>query len=108
MLRALLFALTLLPTAAGAHSALEVSVPSDGAAVAAPVSVLEMRFRAPIRVTRLEVEGPDGTERIEPDDPSGAAFAVPVDLSAGVYTVYWIGLGADGHPMRGSFAFEAE
>ena len=108
MMRALLFALALLPTAAAAHSALETSVPGDGATVAAPVASLEMRFRAPIRLTRLEVEGPGGAERIEPDDPSGAAFAVPVDLPAGAYTVHWIGLGADGHPMKGSFAFEAE
>ena len=110
MIRALslALALALLPAAAGAHSALEASVPADGATVAAPVDVLEMRFRAPIRLTRIEIEGPDGAERVEPADPSGQDFAIPVELPPGAYVLRWIGLGADGHPMKGTVGFAVE
>lgn len=98
----------LLPGVATAHSALESSAPADGAAVAGPVAQVEMTFGGGIRLTRVEVEGPDGTVELDVEEPMGTEFAFPADLDQGVYEVSWIGLGPDGHPMKGAFGFEVE
>jgi methionine-rich copper-binding protein CopC len=98
----------LLPGAAFAHAALEGSVPAEGAVVAGPVEAVELRFADGIRLTRVEVEGPDGTAELEVEALEDAVFVAPVDLGAGAYELRYIGLGPDGHPMKGGFGFEVE
>lgn len=98
----------MLPTLAAAHSALTASSPADGDVVAAPVSEIAMTFREEIRLTRVDLDGPDGGTRLELEDPSGVDFLLPADLGQGEYLLKWLGLGADGHPMKGEFRFEVE
>lgn len=102
-----LLALTM-PTFALAHSALKDSAPAADETVAAPVSEIALTFRDTIRLTRIELEGPDGAVELEAEEPSGVEFLLPAELGVGTYVLKWIGLGADGHPMKGEFGFEVE
>jgi methionine-rich copper-binding protein CopC len=97
-----------LATGASAHSKSEETTPANEATVET-VDVIEMRFDDPMRVTAIFLTGSDGDISIEREtglDLVTAFRAVPVaELSAGVYTVEWRGLSADGHPMQGTFGF---
>lgn len=97
-----------LPGLASAHSALSETVPAEGAVVAAPVTEIALTFKNPMRLTRVEVEGVDGPVELEIEEPMGTEFVLPADLPAGAYELRWIGLGSDGHPMKGDYLFEAE
>ena len=98
----------LLPGAALAHTALESSVPAEGETVAGPVAQVELSFGDGIRLTRVEVEGPDGMTELDIAALEGSVFIAPADLGPGAYELSYIGLGPDGHPMKGAFGFEVE
>ncbi|MGR3436230.1 MAG: copper resistance CopC family protein [Shimia sp.] len=104
----LALAALLLPGLAAAHSALEASVPGPDETVTAPVAEIALNFRNAIRLTRIEVEGPDGVTELEAEEPMGTEFLLPAELDAGTYLLRWIGLGIDGHPMKGEFGFAVE
>ncbi len=97
-----------LVTGASAHSKFEQTTPANEAVVAT-VDKIEIRFDDPMRVTAISLTGPDGDVEIAREtglDPVATFRAVPVAaISAGVYTVEWRGLSADGHPMQSSFGF---
>jgi methionine-rich copper-binding protein CopC len=97
-----------LATSASAHSKSEQTTPANEAVVAT-VDKIEIRFDDPMRVTAISLTGPDGDVEIAREtglDPVATFRAVPVAaISAGVYTVEWRGLSADGHPMQSSFGF---
>ena len=96
--------------AAFAHSEQEVTVPHDGAVLAAPPDVVSIAFDAPMRITviRLTSEAGDTFELGRSDDmqPVTDFRALPPALPNGRYTVEWRGLSADGHAMKGRFSFE--
>lgn len=96
--------------AAFAHSKREVTVPHDGAVLAAPPDVVSIAFDAPMRITviRLKSEAGDTFELERSDDmrPVTDFRAIPPALPNGRYTVEWRGLSADGHAMKGRFSFE--
>ena len=96
--------------AAFAHSKQEVTVPHDGAVLAAPPDVVSITFDAPMRITviRLTSEVGDVFELGRSDDmqPVTNFRATPPALPNGRYTVEWRGLSADGHAMKGLFSFE--
>ena len=96
--------------AAFTHSKQEVTVPHDGAVLAAPPDVVSIAFDAPMRITviRLTSEAGDTFELERSDDmrPVTDFRATPPVLPNGRYTVEWRGLSADGHAMKGHFSFE--
>ena len=96
--------------AAFAHPKREVTVPHDGAVLAAPPDVVSIAFDAPMRITviRLKSEAGDTFELERSDDmrPVTDFRAIPPALPNGRYTVEWRGLSADGHAMKGRFSFE--
>ena len=109
--RALVAAVMVVVTgAAFAHSKQEVTVPHDGAVLAAPPDVVSIAFDAPMRITviRLTSEVGDAFELGRSDDmrPVTDFRAAPPALPNGRYTVEWRGLSADGHAMKGRFSFE--
>ena len=109
--RALVAAMMVVVTgAAFAHSKQEVTVPHDGAVLAAPPDVVSIAFDAPMRITviRLTSEAGDAFELGRSDDmqPVTDFHAIPPALPNGRYTVEWRGLSADGHAMKGRFSFE--
>ena len=96
--------------AAFAHSKQEVTVPDDGAVLAAPPDVVSIAFDAPMRITviRLTSEAGDTIALERSDDMQAVTDfrATPPVLPNGRYTVEWRGLSADGHAMKGRFSFE--
>lgn len=110
------FAVVLLvstPSPVLAHGALKSSVPAKGAHLTAAPRELRLTFtEAPeLTFTRVELIGPDGRpvtlDTIRAVADSARAIVAPIagPLIAGGYTVRWQIAGADGHPVRGSFAF---
>lgn len=95
-------------TAALAHSKAEGTTPAAGTIVQT-VEAIELRFDDPMRVTAIALTGPDGELQIKNETglvPVTEFRAIPPEnMPAGVYTVDWRGLSADGHPMQGSFDF---
>ena len=101
------------PAPVWAHGGLRASVPTANARLAAPPAVLRLTFsEAPeLAVTRVALLGPGGRPVTlgpvtrAPQDRMTVTAAVPERLTAGAYTVRWQTAGADGHPVRGQFAF---
>lgn len=94
--------------AALAHSKAETTTPANESTVE-KIEVIELRFDDPMRVTAITLTGPDGDVEIMREtglDPVTEFRAMPsAIMPAGVYSVDWRGLSADGHPMQGTFSF---
>lgn len=98
-----------------AHTQLESSVPAKDAIVAVAPAELRLTFNERVdpdlSEVRLVVDG--GAGRVLQELEQGAApveliAPVPAGVSAGEWTVHWRVAGADGHPVRGSYAFRVE
>jgi len=93
------------------HFALTGSAPEADATVAAPGEVRLWFTEAPegntvgIRLIRDGAAVP--TSEVAADPENVAVFFVKpaAPLAAGSYTVSWRGIGDDGHPVTGDFAF---
>lgn len=101
--------LVLAASAAIAHSRLDATVPADGAVLAAMPGEVVLTFARQMRLTRVRMTH-DGGPAIELDlggrKSFATRFAIPVTgRGKGAYRVEWRGLAADGHAMRGGFAF---
>ncbi|NAZ86829.1 copper resistance CopC family protein, partial [Kineococcus indalonis] len=104
-------ALALAPAAA-AHDRLVASDPADGAALArAPERVVLTMSAAPVGLgTQVQVTGPTGvvsTGEAQVVDET-VAQALTGERPAGTYEVRWRVTSSDGHPISGSFTFDAE
>ena len=108
---AVLFTLYGTPQAAWAHNALLGTTPSDGAQVTVAPARVVLTFNEPAinTGTKVLVTGPDGP--VTEGDPRLIDNTVQQDLKpglpAGEYVVEWRVTSADGHPINGSFSFEA-
>jgi len=99
-----------------AHSVLKRSVPSNGAHLTTVPVELRLTFTEAVElaVTKVELLAADGTPvplapLVKPVDSATVVIAgIQGVLRAGTYTVAWQTLGADGHPVRGRFAFTIE
>ena len=104
------------PMPALAHGTLRSSEPAADARLRAAPRTLRLTFiEAPqLAFSRISLRAPDGSEvelaplTVAPDDPRTLVTAVRGALAPGSYTVAWQTGGADGHPVRGSFAFVIE
>lgn len=94
------------------HFALTRSAPAADAVVTAPEEVRLWFTEAPEDNTvGIRLINPAGaavpTSEVAADPESAAVFFVKpaAPLPAGRYTVSWRGIGDDGHPVTGDFAF---
>lgn len=99
--------------AASAHNVLVFTDPADGAVLAAPPQQVRLVFNQPATAlgSEVEVRGPDGSV-VSEGDPQLVDAEVTQPLAAGLpagsYTVLWRVTSADGHPISGELAFEAQ
>ena len=104
----LAFLMTALATGASAHSKTNAYSPEDGATVT-ELPEITMSFADPMRIISVDMthEGEDAAlERETGTDPVTEFIAHPADAPVpGDYKVERRGMGADGHPMQGSFSF---
>lgn len=108
---ALLLVSMLVPAVARAHAHLLRSEPAKDARLATAPTSLRLWFsEAPqLAITRIVLLGPSG-DTIAVGAPQkltqdGLAVAITGSLVPGSYTVQYRTAAADGHPVRGSFAF---
>lgn len=95
-----------------AHGVLQRSVPAAGAHLSAAPTQLRLTFneRVELAMARLVLVGPGGEVVLGPLSlvpDSNRIVVAPIlgRLSGGSYTVRWQVAGADGHPVRGEYAF---
>ncbi len=112
MSRLALLALLLLPVTAGArlHLALRRSEPAKDSQVSvAPMRIsLWFTARPTMAFSRVRLAGPSGDiplDTIVADTGNALHAAIPRPIGPGPYRVYWQVASADGHPIRGDFAF---
>jgi copper transport protein len=110
VLRAVVAILALLSLAppASAHTRLSASIPANGQQVAVATDEVVLTFSTDVAKTlqQVRVVDPDGDDIAGDPAVDGRKVVVPIDVDAsGTYSVGWRTLGADGHPIKGSFAF---
>jgi len=106
----LVLGLLLLPSAASAHTALKRSAPAkDSRLDTAPVRItLWFTARPHLAFSSITLVGPGGEVPLGPlaaDTADAITADIARPLAAGSYSVRWQTAGADGHPIRGEFAF---
>lgn len=114
-LAALVFAVLVLllgaSRVADAHDVLVSSTPGKGATIASGPSRVDLKFDEPVDLgpNQVTVTGPDGSSRWDTGATSVTAETVSVGLRplgpAGIYTVGFNIVSADGHPVSDSFTF---
>jgi methionine-rich copper-binding protein CopC len=97
---------------AWAHAHLTSATPAAGATVAAAPTELDLTFSEDVNLkfTGVKVTGP-GKASVKTGEPmlmgGKTTVMVPIagTLAAGVYTVAWHALAADGHKTSGTYSF---
>jgi copper resistance protein C len=90
-----------------AHAALKASAPAADATVSAPQS-LTLTFTEKVRLTAVRLVAGQKTVPVDIDRTAAATatFSLPLSsLTPGAYHVRWTAMGADGHPVNGTFRF---
>ncbi len=93
-----------------AHTKVNKSIPADGATVAAGLSEIELHFAGKMRLTVLKITNSGSGEAVSPKSSLPPKFVSQVNIAVpplvpGDYNVAWIGVGSDGHVMKGEFKF---
>ena len=91
-----------------AHVKQSGSVPADNAMLMQAPDVLSTSFSGPIRLTKVTLLHDNGNTVDFGFTPTAVAtqFSWPLPvLEIGSYQVNWVGLGEDGHKMKGDFSF---
>lgn len=91
-----------------AHVKQSGSVPADNAMLMQAPDVLSISFSGPIRLTKVTLLHYNGNTVDFGFTPTAVAtqFSWPLPvLEIGSYQVNWVGLGEDGHKMKGDFSF---
>ncbi len=105
----LLFLLAWSPTAVWAHTGLEKAVPGKGDTVKEEVRNIVLTFNTNVEAgSTFEVRDRAG-KVFKPSDVQTAgktlSGSLKEPLPSGEYTVHWKIIGADGHPVEGSYSF---
>ena len=99
-------------TAALAHSKLNSTVPADGAVLAQAPAQIVLSFAKRLRLTKVRLihdSGPARDLHLGGQKSFRTRFALPLaGKDRGLYRIEWRGLAADGHVMRGGFAFRVK
>ncbi|USK62446.1 copper resistance CopC family protein [Peribacillus asahii] len=108
----LLFVFALCSNQAFAHTSLEESTPKDGEVITEPIQELTLIFGTKVEQTsKINVSNSNGQSIalgnfVIEEDEMWATFLQPLDN--GNYKVDWSIIGADGHPIEGSFSFTVD
>jgi copper transport protein len=100
--------LLLFATEAGAHADLVSSSPADGASLASPPSVIELRFNEPVRPIAVRLLDQSGKPvPLSAPQAEGAVLriALPDKLGEGHYILSFRVASLDSHPVGGSIVF---
>ncbi|MCM3639325.1 copper resistance protein CopC [Sporosarcina luteola] len=94
---------------ASAHTGLTSSTPSDGDIIADDIYEITLEFNTNIESTSTVKIFSENNEEITGntivnDNVMISGFNEPLD--DGIYTVEWKIIGADGHPIQGTYSFE--
>ncbi|HEU4993310.1 MAG TPA: copper resistance protein CopC [Gemmatimonadaceae bacterium] len=105
-----LLALLLFPSIADAHTALKASDPAkDSRLSTAPTRItLWFTARPQLPFSRIRLIGPNGEvtlDKLVADTGMGFHADIRGAITPGTYRVEWQTASADGHPIRGDFAF---
>lgn len=107
--------LLLVPAVLLAHQYLRDSAPADGDVLEAVPADIRLTFYEPVRLdfTEIAVDGPEaplslGALRASSTDDRVLVVPVEDGWHAGLFTLRWSTVGADGHRTDGSFGFEVE
>lgn len=104
----LLLALLVMAPAVKAHSRLVTTMPADGAVLAVAQDSLQLTFEGTARLARLSLAR-DGADILLGKDhlmqKATQHEVSPPALADGCYKVRWRALSADGHVIKGTFAF---
>lgn len=96
-----------------AHTALEYSVPQNGATIRDTQKQIELGFNQPTKLVKFELLSPEN-ETIDtvfkPSLEDHQIYVIKMDkvLTPGLHTVFWTLLGADGHKVEGYLQFTVE
>ena len=107
-IRTFLLAAALVPGLAMAHAKLELTIPAADSSIASMPPQVMLHFSGAVKITALSIGKEGSKDKIELKPPSGATSMVQAQspkLGAGVYLLYWSGLGEDGHVMSGTVRF---
>lgn len=91
-----------------AHVKQSGSVPADNAMLMQAPAALSISFSGPLRLTKVTLLHNNGSTIDFGFTLTAAAaqFSWPLPvLEIGSYQVSWVGLGEDGHKMKGDFSF---
>lgn len=102
-------------SAAFAHGKLEMSIPANGAKLAAAPAALKFQFSEPVEpaMSTVKLFGPGDKEVVldkahaEKDDAKIIIVGVP-KLEAGDYRAQWATSGHDGHRVKGEIKFSVK
>jgi len=104
------FAAIIFLATAFAHTPLKSSSPAADSTVA-EVSAIEIEFNGPVRLVRLQLSqgGAEIPTEFSPNPEPLASFKIAMDdIPAGLVTVRWAAIGADGHTLADTFAFTVD
>ena len=92
-----------------AHVKQSSSVPADNAMLMQTPATLSISFSGPVKLTKVELLQNATTAvafGFAPSLEAATQYSWPLPpLAAGNYQVNWVGLGNDGHKMKGDFSF---
>lgn len=102
--------LLLLSSSVLAHTGLQSSSPSNGDALKQAPEVIDLNFKGPVKLLSVEIKDTDGNlidlPPLSESEPN-QNFTLPLpDLATSAYQVNWVAAGADGHKIKGKFAFK--
>ncbi len=101
----------LLQIGASAHTGLRESIPADGAMIKMEPNEIHLVFSGPVKLMKFQVMGVghEMPSAFEPNSEPQSDFVIATPgMHPGKFTVNWAVMGADGHAMSGSFAFEVD
>ena len=114
LLRLLVFIIGLLIVpSAHAHSELVLALPAPGERLEVPPAEIRLTFSEVVGEETAVLLFGEGFQQIgglvtevEPRNPRQVFVPLPEGLEAGVYTVQWTAVSADGHQIEGSYSFQ--
>ena len=94
-----------------AHTGIESSSPANGAKLSEAPQAIDLIFKGPVRLLKIEVKDARGNlvnlAPLSSDAEPSKKFSLTLpDLQASAYKVNWMIAGADGHKIKGKFAFK--
>ena len=106
----LLTILFLLSTSVAAHTGLKSSLPANGEVLMEAPEAIALDFQGVVKLMAVEIKDAGGglvSLDLSSAKESGKHFSLPLPtLEISTYRVNWVSAGADGHKIKGNFAFK--